>query len=148
MCNADEYIDLEKVLRLLPKDSVDFIIDATLAFIRAHDDKYKKLLIEFLKKKLKDKILVFDVEEDKHTLKHLGVYFANGEYGDVIVQTKPCKEFLPNFYSISRGLEGLHGFWPTETFQRAFILSIPSGDESNSKLSHIMDVREHVLRCL
>ena len=148
MCNADEYIDLESLLRHLPKGSIDFFIDATLAFICVHNETYKELVVELLKRKLKDKVLIFDVEKDKHVLKHYGVYFANGEYGNIIVQTKPCKEFLPNFYSVSRGLKGLHGFWPTEALQRAFILSIPSEDEFCKVPLHIKDVKGYILNQL
>jgi len=145
MCNTDEYIDLEKILRTFSEDSIDFIIDATLAFIRVHNDRHKKLLINLLEKKLKNKVLILDVEEHRYELKCLGIHFANGEYGDIIVQTKPCKEFLPNFYSVSCGLKGLHGFWPSEALQRAFILSIPPKDEASKKPLHIKDVKKYLL---
>jgi len=145
MCNTDEYVDLEKILRTFSRDSIDFIIDATLAFIRVHNDRCRKLMMNLLEKKLKNKVLIFDVEEHKHKLKRLGIYFANGEYGDIIVQTKPCKEFLPNFYSVSCGLKGLHGFWPSEALQQAFILSIPPKDEASKKPLHIKDVKKYLL---
>ena len=144
MCNADEYIDLENLLSRLPRGTIDFVVDATLAFIRVHSDATKERLLDFLKRKLKDKVLIFDVEEDKQLLRRHGVYFANGEYGEIIVQTKPCKGFFPNFYSVSRRLKGLHGFWPNELVQRAFIVTLPSRNESSITPSHIKDLSSYI----
>jgi len=77
-------------------------------------------------------------------LRRHGVYFANGEYGEIIVQTKPCKGFFPNFYSVSRRLKGLHGFWPNELVQRAFIVTLPSRNESSITPSHIKDLSSYI----
>jgi hypothetical protein len=153
MCNADEYIDLEGLLvNKLPRESIGYFIDATLAFIRVYKSPLKDLISELLTKKLGNRILIFDVEKDKDTLRKYGIYFANGEYGDIIVQTRPCKEFFPNFYSVTHKLIGLHGFWPTETLQRAFVIEFPMEGsrkyENRIKPSYINELRAHIINSL
>ena len=150
MCNADEYIDLESLLlNKLPRKSVEYFIDATLAFIRIHREPLKDSILKLLNKKLSGKVLIFDVERDTQTLREHGIYFANGEYGDMIIQTKPCKGFFPNFYSITYKLVGLHGFWPSEPLQQAFIIEFPVEDNGENKNNinslHIKELRTHII---
>jgi predicted AlkP superfamily pyrophosphatase or phosphodiesterase len=146
MCNADEYIDLENFLiNKLSNRAIDYIIDATLAFIRVHTSSLKDSVFNLLKRKLKDKALILDIEEDKEVLKRHGIYFANGEYGDIIVQTKRCKGFFPSSYSITRKLVGLHGFWPTESTHQAFIFSLFMERRSCRDLHHVKDLRDYIL---
>jgi predicted AlkP superfamily pyrophosphatase or phosphodiesterase len=148
MCNADEYIDLESLLsNKLPRESIDYFIDATLAFIRTQRESLKDTILKLLDKKLNNKVLIFDVKRDKQVLKEHGIYFANSEYGDIIIQTKPCKEFFPNFYSVTNKLIGLHGFWPNETLQRAFIIEFPVEDnrEESIKPLHIRELKTYII---
>jgi len=148
MCNADEYIDLESLLlNKLPRESIDYFIDATLAFIRTQRGSLKDTILKLLDKKLNNKVLIFDVKRDKQVLKEHGIYFANSEYGDIIIQTKPCKEFFPNFYSVTNKLIGLHGFWSNETLQQAFIIEFPVEDnrEESIKPLHIRELKTHII---
>lgn len=151
MCDVDEYIDLESLLlNRLPRECIDYFIDASLAFIRIHKDSIRDLVSAFLRKKLGSKALIFDVREDAQILRSHGVFFPNGEYGDIIVQTKPCKELFPNFYSITHRFKGLHGFWPSEQLQQAFIIefSAESSREDILVISHIKDLRTFIMRSL
>jgi len=147
VCTADEYIDLDSMFRRYDvKDKILYFIDATLAFIWINNYRYKELIMKLLDKKLRNKAKIFDIETDKEVLKHYGVYFRNREYGDVVVQTKPCKEFFPNFYSITTPLKGLHGFWPDEVVQQAFIITPHKNrDLETYKPRHIKDIREYLL---
>jgi len=149
MCNADEYMDLENLLlSKLPRETIDYFIDATLAFVRIHKDSLKDLVSRILYRKLGSKTLIFDIEEDNQILRRYGVYFANREYGDIIIQTKPCKEFFPNFYSVRRKLIGLHGFWPNEPLQQAFIVKLSAKsnrEEDLAKPSHIKDLKNYIM---
>ena len=149
VCNADEYIDLENLLlSKLPRETIDYFIDATLAFVRIHKDSLKDLVLRVLYRKLGSKTLIFDIEEDNQILRRYGVYFVNREYGDIIIQTKPCKEFFPNFYSVTRKLIGLHGFWPNEPLQQAFIVKLSAEsnrEEDHAKPSHIKDLKNYIM---
>ena len=148
MCNADEYIDLESLLlNKLPRGVFDYFIDATLAFIRMYKESLKDSVLKLLGKKLSGKALIFDMEGNRDILKQHGVYFADGEYGDIIVQTNPCKGFFPNFYSITRELIGLHGFWPSESVQQAFIVSLSTKTSPGlcKNPQHIREVKDFVL---
>lgn len=148
MCNADEYIDIENLfLRYFPRNSIQYIIDATLAFIRVNrdDSNTKDLMVKVLERKLHKKVMVLDTELHYEELKQNGVHFANREYGDIIIQAKPCKEFFPNFYSITNKLIGLHGFWPNEPVQQAFIVSLIREKDPCKNPSHIKDIKHYIL---
>jgi len=154
MCTADEYIDIIDLLQkydLIKKDSISFFIDATLTFIWSDDFKVRETVENILNTKLKNKVIVLDVDSNKDLLKHYGIFFKKREYGDIIVQTKPCKGFFPNFYSIIKPLKGLHGFWPTEPLQQAFITIHTRGWNDDhlfdrTRVTHIKDFRLHFIR--
>jgi len=152
MCNADEYINIENLFRRYDlRHSILYFVDATLAFIWTDNFKLKESIVKIMHRKLKGKVKVFDVELDKDILQRFGVYFKNREYGDLIVQTTPCKEYFPNFYSVTNQLKGLHGFWPSENIQRAFITIHPSETHdpvSHPKLTHIKDLRDYLINLI
>lgn len=147
MCNTDEIINVEELLQKYGlKNSILYFIDATLAFIWIDNYSHKELVLRIIDKKMRGKAKVFDVETSKDILQRYGVYFKNREYGDIIIQTEPCKEFFPNFYSITKPLKGLHGFWPDEDVQRAYIIMSSSDSNYDTfKLRHIKDIRNFLL---
>jgi len=72
MCNADEYINIEDLFRkYFSRNSIEYIVDATLTFIRINKNHHntKDSLIKILERKLRDKVLVFDVEIHHDELK-------------------------------------------------------------------------------
>jgi len=153
MCTADDYIDIMGLLQkygLVKKSSISFFIDATLTFIWSDDFKVRETIESVLNTKLKNKVVVLDVDSNKDLLKHYGIYFGKREYGDIIVQAKPCKGFYPNFYSITKPLKGLHGFWPSEPLQQAFITIHTRGwnDDysfNQTRVTHIKDFKAHFM---
>jgi len=152
MCNADEYINIENLFQRYDlRHSILYFVDATLALIWINNFKLKESIVKIIHRKLKGKVKVFDVESDKDTLQRFGIYFKGREYGDLIVQTTPCKEFFPNFYSVTKRLKGLHGFWPDEDVQRSFIMISSSGTgsfASHCKLVHIKDLRNFLVNLI
>jgi len=150
ICNTDEYIDIENLFHKYNlKNSTFYFIDATLAFIWVDNYRRKESVLKIINKKLRGKIRVFDIEADKDTLQRYGVYFRDRKYGDLIVQTKPCKEFFPNFYSITTPLKGLHGFWPDEDLQQAYIITASCNHDFDLfKLRHIKDIRNFLLNLI
>jgi len=148
MCNADEYIDIENLFRKYNlENSIYYFVDATLTFLWL-DKKYKKeSILKFINKKLGDRVRVFDIEADRSALQRYGVYFGNREYGDLMIQTKLCKSFFPNFYSITRPLKGLHGFWPDEDVQQACMI-FPIYYYDLDIPRHIKDIRNFLLNLI
>ena len=148
VCNADEYIDIEGLFQKYGlKNSMFYFVDATLTFIWVDNHRCKELIFKIINKKLRGRVRILDIEADKDVLQRCGVYFENRAYGDLVVQTNPCKEFFPNFYSITTPFKGLHGFWPDEVVQQAYIITSCNNHDDFDvfKLRHIKDIRNFLL---
>jgi len=144
MCNAKEIINLPLFLKQMgisiPKDVILFV-DATIALIWFNNDKAKNIVRKVLEKIGSEKLVV--IQKDEKLLEKSGVLFKDGEYGDLIIQSKPGFIFFPNYYSDLYPLIGVHGFLPSEKYQRAF-LTLPQDCSCCDSPLHIKDIRRTI----
>ncbi|MEM2297760.1 MAG: alkaline phosphatase family protein [Ignisphaera sp.] len=148
ICDTTGKVDLVRILKHIIKYVEFAVIDATLAFIWLRDDSRVDDIASYLELQLHDQAMIFTLLHDKHELKRYGVCFNNREYGDIIIQLKPCKIFYPNSYSSLWWLKALHGFWPTEEAQQCFlaIQSSATYDGLLYNIRSVADIRDMLIR--
>lgn len=121
ICDTAGKVDLVRILKRIIEYVEFAVIDATLAFVWLKEGSHVDDVISYLELQLGDQAIIFTPLYNKRELERYGVYFNNREYGDIIIQLKPCRIFYPNFYSSLWWLKALHGFWPTEEVQKSFL---------------------------
>ncbi|MEM1646634.1 MAG: hypothetical protein QXL96_12445, partial [Ignisphaera sp.] len=148
MCNTAGKVDLVRILKRIIEHVEFAVIDATLAFVWLREGSHVDDVVSYLELQLGDQAIVFTPLYNKRELERYGVYFNNREYGDVIIQLKPCRIFYPNFYSSLWWLKALHGFWPTEDVQKSLLVVRSSTSHSDifRNLKSVADVRNILFR--
>ncbi|MEM1832195.1 MAG: alkaline phosphatase family protein [Desulfurococcaceae archaeon] len=148
MCDTAGKVDLVRILKRIIEHVEFAVIDATLAFVWLREGSHVDDVVSYLELQLGDQAIVFTPLYNKRELERYGVYFNNREYGDVIIQLKPCRIFYPNFYSSLWWLKALHGFWPTEDVQKSFLVVRSSTSHSDifCNLKSVADVRNILFR--
>jgi len=143
MCNTADKVNLIGMLKHFVSYIDLAVIDATMAFIWLKDELRTSDIIAALKLQLRNQAIIFTPMFNKRELEKYGIYFKSREYGDIIIQLRPCKTFYPNFYSSLQWLKGLHGFWPTEEVQRSFLVvrSSATYDELLHFIRSVTDIR-------
>ena len=100
--------------------------DSTMARFWPLRKKVASKLINFLKKSRDGQIL------SDHTLEHLGVYFKDHQYGEIIFLLHPGKLIVPSHMG-AKPIAGMHGYEPSDADSLAMICSnrsLPSKLES------------------
>ncbi|MEM1925293.1 MAG: alkaline phosphatase family protein [Thermosphaera sp.] len=148
ICDTAGKIDLVRILKRIIEHVEFAVIDATLAFVWLKEGSRVDNMVSYLKLQLRDQAIIFTPLYNKRDLERYGVYFNNREYGDIIIQLRPCRIFYPNFYSSLWWLKALHGFWPTEEVQKSFLAVRSSAAYSDlfRNLRSVADIRDVLIR--
>jgi predicted AlkP superfamily pyrophosphatase or phosphodiesterase len=125
----DLIADIEALGLEWNKDYAAFY-DSTMARIWFLDERSRTPIYRLLENHPKGRILSRD------ELKESGVYFEDGQYGDLIFLMNSGIQMVPSFMGIKQ-LGGMHGYQPTDTDSFAAISSNRPIPESITKIQHI-----------
>ncbi len=125
----DLIADIESLGLEWNKDYVAFY-DSTMARIWFLDEKAREPITQCLKNHPKGRIL------SENELKEHGIWFDDGQYGDLIFLMNSGNQIVPGFMGIKQ-VKGMHGYDPADPDSYASISSNRSIPESISKIQHI-----------
>ncbi len=136
MHNVNEAYDLKTDIDALRlewnKDYVAFY-DSTMARICFLSDAGRESIVRMLSNHPKGRILS-DTE-----LKAFGVYFEDGQYGDLIFLMNSGVQIVPSFMS-AKPVKGMHGYHPTDPDSLAAISSNKPIPRTTTKIQHIHQI--------
>ena len=111
------------------RDYVAFY-DSTMARIWLLNDTAREVIIRMLSNHPKGRIL------SENELKTFGVYFEDGQYGDLIFLMNSGIQIVPSFMGI-KPCKGMHGYHPTDPDSLASISSNRPIPPSITRIQHI-----------
>jgi len=113
--------------------------DSTMARFWFLSEKGRENIVRRLSNHSKGRILS-DTE-----LKTFGVYFQNGQYGDLIFLMNSGVQIVPSFMGI-KSSKGMHGYHPADPDSRAFVASNKPIPASVTRIQHIHQLMLEELR--
>ena len=125
----DLIADIESLGLEWNKDYVAFY-DSTMARIWFLDEKARNPIFQCLENHSKGRIL------SEEELKEHGIWFDDGQYGDLIFLMNSGKQIVPSFMGV-KPVEGMHGYEPGDPDSYASISSNRLIPESITKIQHI-----------
>lgn len=128
----DLIADIESLGLAWNKDYVAFY-DSTMARIWFLDEKARDPIIECLENHSMGRIL------SERELKGFGVWFADGQYGDIVFLMNSGLQIVPSFMG-AKPLKGMHGYEPADPDSHASISSNRPIPESITKIQHIHQI--------
>ena len=104
--------------------------DSTMARIWFLNDAARETIVRTLSKHQKGRIL------SENELKTFGVYFEDGQYGDLIFLMNSGVQIAPSFMGV-KPCKGMHGYHPADSDSLAAIASNRSIPPEITKIQHI-----------
>jgi predicted AlkP superfamily pyrophosphatase or phosphodiesterase len=133
MHNVTETYDLISDIEALGltwnRDYVAFY-DSTMARIWFLSDTAREVIVRLLSNHPKGKVL------SETELKTFGVYFENGQYGDLVFLMNSGIQIVPSFMS-TKPVNGMHGYHPTDPDSLAAISSNQPIPRTVTRIQHI-----------
>ena len=133
MHNVNESYDLISDMEALglewDKDYIAFY-DSTMARVWFLRDEARDAIVRRLSNHPKGRIL------SENELRTFGIYFEDGQYGDLVFLMNSGVQIVPSFMGI-KAVKGMHGYHPADPDSFASISSNRSIPGSISKIQHI-----------
>lgn len=133
MHNVTETYNLTEDLKALDlewnRDYVAFY-DSTMVRIWLLTDIARESIVRMLSNHPKGRIL------SETELKTFGIYFEDGQYGDLVFLMNSGIQIVPSFMGV-KPVKGMHGYHPTDPDSLASISSNKSIPSSVTKIQHI-----------
>jgi hypothetical protein len=133
MCDVTTHIDLKGAVEAtglkIPDDFIPFY-DSTMARFKVYGERAAALLREVLESAVGGRLL--DTEE----IRSLGVYFPEGEYGDILFLCDPGTIILPSYMG-SSPVKGMHGYHPDAPCMDSIMFSSEDFEEKEASIAGI-----------